>query len=142
MLNYLNATALPVLTAAAARRRALAAATGEGGGGGGPKPRITLLNAKPELVRLEAQVIAQVGAILCVLGRMCVHASRQSSSGCCAALQTAAEHIPVCIILPHNTCHILDNIIIISPAGWPAGAVTIANNTLVSVFVICVTVTI
>ncbi|EFJ41837.1 hypothetical protein VOLCADRAFT_98099 [Volvox carteri f. nagariensis] len=88
VLNYLMKTVYPSITAAAARRSAAAAlgraaafgaagsggrgafggldGDGAGGGGGGgfmsgPKPRITLLNAKPELVRLEAQVIAQAG---------------------------------------------------------------------------------
>ncbi|GLC77083.1 hypothetical protein PLESTF_001882400 [Pleodorina starrii] len=71
VLNYLSQTVYPAITAAAARRSAAAAAAAARAGavgpsvsaaaGGGPKPRITLLNAKPELVRLEAQVIAQAG---------------------------------------------------------------------------------
>ncbi|GLI70720.1 hypothetical protein VaNZ11_015744 [Volvox africanus] len=72
VLNYLMQTVYPAITAATTRRAAAAARSASTAGSfasalsaavaaAGPKPRITLLNAKPELVRLEAQVIAQAG---------------------------------------------------------------------------------
>ncbi|GIL60073.1 hypothetical protein Vafri_14736 [Volvox africanus] len=72
VLNYLMQTVYPAITNAATRRAAAAARSSSTAGSfasalsaavaaAGPKPRITLLNAKPELVRLEAQVIAQAG---------------------------------------------------------------------------------